>query len=262
MLEGYCYTHWLQICLGKKLKFETIFLQFQGAVSRTTAPILGLFVLTWTCFLCWIQIWLWQFEFWNFSGEITKFWLGKVLMIYTLARTTHTKSWNLKLVSRNSKGYLKNHCTNTRLVCTHLNAFFMLNPKKAMNFENFWKSWTILTCHLHSTSTWLIQSDKTWQQDNRVNCQREMIKFWKVLKIKAFLCTTQQVNVREHIRICQIQIIDISNNQVTQSWIANFSRYPRELMNWINCLTIFKEANCLYLWCIAILLSSVDSTEC
>ena len=27
-----------------------------------------------------------------------------------------------------SRGYLKNHWTNTRLVCTHLNAFFMLNP--------------------------------------------------------------------------------------------------------------------------------------
>ena len=27
-----------------------------------------------------------------------------------------------------SRGYFKNHWTNTRLVCTHLNAFFMLNP--------------------------------------------------------------------------------------------------------------------------------------
>ena len=31
--------------------------------------------------------------------------------------------------------YFKNHCNNTRLVCTHLNAFFMLNPNMAMKIQ-------------------------------------------------------------------------------------------------------------------------------
>ena len=47
------------------------------------------------------------------------------------------ESWNLKLFSQNSSSYLKNHCANTRLVCTHLNAFFMLNPNKTMKNLKF-----------------------------------------------------------------------------------------------------------------------------
>ena len=31
--------------------------------------------------------------------------------------------------------YLKNHWTNTRLVCTHLNTFFILNPHLVTKFE-------------------------------------------------------------------------------------------------------------------------------
>ena len=34
-------------------------------------------------------------------------------------------------------GYLKKHCTNTRLVCTHLNVFFMLKPNMVMKMLNF-----------------------------------------------------------------------------------------------------------------------------
>ena len=36
--------------------------------------------------------------------------------------------------SQNTTGYLKNHWTNTRLVCTHLNAFLMLNSNMVMTF--------------------------------------------------------------------------------------------------------------------------------
>ena len=35
-------------------------------------------------------------------------------------------TWNLIIFSKNSKGYLNNQWANTRLVCTHLNAIFML----------------------------------------------------------------------------------------------------------------------------------------
>ena len=33
---------------------------------------MGLFVLIWKHFSCWIQIWLWKFEFWNFLKKIEK----------------------------------------------------------------------------------------------------------------------------------------------------------------------------------------------
>ena len=35
----------------------------------------------------------------------------------------------------NSGDYLKNHWTNTRLVCTHFNAFFMLNPNMVIKIK-------------------------------------------------------------------------------------------------------------------------------
>ena len=47
-------------------------------------------------------------------------------------------------------GYLKNHWTNTRLVCTHLHAFFELNPNIVMEIQIFWiferveKFWTVV----------------------------------------------------------------------------------------------------------------------
>ena len=43
-----------------------------------------------------------------------------------------SKLLSLTILSQNWLGYLKNHWTNTRLVCTLLNAFFMLNPSTAM----------------------------------------------------------------------------------------------------------------------------------
>ena len=40
-------------------------------------------------------------------------------------------------MSETNKGYLKNHCTNIRFVCTHLNELFMLNPNMSMKSHNF-----------------------------------------------------------------------------------------------------------------------------
>ena len=65
-----------------------------------------------------------------------------------------TTRWNLKPFSQNSGCYFKNHWTNTRLVCTHLNAFFMLNSnigKKNLKFNIFWKKkigriWPVVCC--------------------------------------------------------------------------------------------------------------------
>ena len=62
----------------------------------------------------------------------------------------------LKIASQNPRGYLKSHWTNTRLVCTHMNAFYMLyNPNMEMKFwtltkfekKNCWKFWSIGNQH-------------------------------------------------------------------------------------------------------------------
>ena len=64
------------------------------------------------------------------------------------------KSWNLKLFSHNCRGYFKNHWTKYRLVCTQMNAFFMLNPNMAMKiwiskiFEKVGKFWPVV-CTRH-----------------------------------------------------------------------------------------------------------------
>ena len=64
----------------------------------------------------------------------------------------------LKYFCKNHAGYLNNNrCTDTRLVCTHLNAFFMLNPymqKKIWILNIFVKTlhkiWNVF-CTQHST---------------------------------------------------------------------------------------------------------------
>ena len=66
-----CFTHWLPI--WKSWHFETSS-QTSRAVSRTTAPILSLFVLIWTHFLCLIQIWKWKFDFSKIFEKLGKFW--------------------------------------------------------------------------------------------------------------------------------------------------------------------------------------------
>ena len=41
----YRFSRWLKMAVGRKLKFESDFFKIKGVISRTTAPILGLFVL-------------------------------------------------------------------------------------------------------------------------------------------------------------------------------------------------------------------------
>ena len=47
------------------------------------------------------------------------------LMLYTLAVDLCWGKLKVETFSQSSSGYLKNHWTNTRLVCTHFNAFLM-----------------------------------------------------------------------------------------------------------------------------------------
>ena len=54
---------------------------------------------------------------------------------------------------KNSTCYLKNHWTNTRLVCTQLSVFFMLNSNmvlKIWNLQIFWKNVGKFWDYLHS----------------------------------------------------------------------------------------------------------------
>ena len=58
---------------------------------------------------------------------------------------------------KNSLCNLLNHWINTRLVCTHFNAFFMENPNVTITiwiFKNCWKKIKFLACRLHSMSAW------------------------------------------------------------------------------------------------------------
>ena len=62
------------------------FLWFLCAISKTTGPVLGLFVLIWKHFLCWIQIWQWKiwiFKFW---------WKSEILA----CRLHSTSTWRLE----------------------------------------------------------------------------------------------------------------------------------------------------------------------
>ena len=61
--------------------------------------------------------------------------------LYTLASDKCIEKLKFKTISRNLRGYLKNHWTKYRLVCTQINAFFMLNPNIAMKIWISIKSW-------------------------------------------------------------------------------------------------------------------------
>ena len=56
------------------------FPQIQGAISITSEPILGLFVLIGMHLSCWIQIWQWKFEFWKFSKKVSKILTCRLLL--------------------------------------------------------------------------------------------------------------------------------------------------------------------------------------
>ena len=53
-------------------------------------------------------------------------------LFHTLATIIVYKTWKNCNIFLELKDYLKNHWTNTRLVCTHFNAFFMSNSNMTM----------------------------------------------------------------------------------------------------------------------------------
>ena len=80
-----------------------------------------------------------------------------VLMHWMLATVVAYKNWNSNASSQYMRGYCKNHWINVRLVCTHLNAFFMPIPNMALTirilkfFEKVWNFWIVVCtrCRLH-----------------------------------------------------------------------------------------------------------------
>ena len=77
----------------------------------------------------------------------------ETLMLYLLATILEYKRWQFTIFSQNHNSYC-NHCTNTRLVCTHLNAFFMLNPNMAM------KIWISTFSEKKCLKIWLVVSTR------------------------------------------------------------------------------------------------------
>ena len=76
-----------------KFEFDHIFAKIQGAISRTTAPIQGLLVLILVHFLCWIQIWQWNFKFWIFLKKFENFSLSSALNIRMEKRRLNNSPW-------------------------------------------------------------------------------------------------------------------------------------------------------------------------
>ena len=58
---------------------------------------------------------------------------------------------------------LQNHWTNTRLVCTHLNAFFKLIPKMAMKIWMIKIKWILTICEKNLENLVCLQTTPTWR---------------------------------------------------------------------------------------------------
>ena len=55
--------------------------------------------------------------------------------IYALLAAYNLQKYKFIRFSQSWRDYLKKHWTNTKLVCTHLNTFFILNPHLVTKFE-------------------------------------------------------------------------------------------------------------------------------
>ena len=125
------------------------------------------------------------------------------------------KNCNLTMFLKTSWGYLKNHWTNTRLVCTHYNAIFMRDPNVGM------KIWILtflknLTCFLQLTSMLRRLKENTW----------------RALPCFKYVCIADLLNVRRE--ICKHHEW-IDNWQAGTSFIALYGWYLwKGVGKWLN----------------------------
>ena len=130
------------------------------------------------------------------------------------------KNWNLPIFSQNCKGYLKNHWTNTRLVCTHLNAFsckIQIYQQKCGSFSIF------KSCQM---SALIICMKKVNFDDNMKRChllksldvvfmlQQVSKKLWNSLHF--LRCKLIPVNAHQ-----LIKVINLSSCQFVQIFLHN-----------------------------------------
>ena len=99
--------------------------------------------LEWWLRVCVKRLWKMSqiYVIWRFPGPWE---IGHLVVnaLHSAQQFKCAKIWNSKIFYHNRTCYLENHCTNTRLVCTHLNAFFMLNPNMVMTIwilKFFWQ---------------------------------------------------------------------------------------------------------------------------
>ena len=125
-------TKWPTILVFENLRH---FLRTQGVASRTAGQKLGLFVLNWIHFVCWLQIWWYKIELWFFlgGGEPLKKKLKNMSALYKHKERVKQNSinsfftfvywkqhhWMQLKNCQNSledfNGYSKNHWTNIHL---------------------------------------------------------------------------------------------------------------------------------------------------
>ena len=99
--------------------------------------------------------WIWHFMW--LCNNVSSITLWSLHGYHNALRWLLRRRWQFYTFHTNLRGSLKNHCTNTRLVCTHLNVFFTLNSYMAMKFEfrKYLKKKEkkkISACRLHTTS--------------------------------------------------------------------------------------------------------------
>ena len=119
---------------------------------------------------------------------------------------------DLTILSQILKDYLKNHCTSTRLVCTHLNTLSMLNPNMVKKiwilkiFEKVGKIWPLVVCIalLQSALSRIILVGSLLClaiSPVRETCLTENMEISSLPKYLHFLRTKKLARIYQHIEI-------------------------------------------------------------
>ena len=112
-------------------------------VARCAAAVLVFLSESWTAILCVTAQFGWNLRS-LFVTQVLSCSVSRCACIQYLTWWLTVSIYKSSNSIRFNQNCLKNHWTNTRLVCTHLNAFFMLNPNMVIIIsricKRFWKS--------------------------------------------------------------------------------------------------------------------------